>query len=437
MKEARLRRICNYSEAHDDFWRLMDVDLSGKYLGFEEGPGKGDKSWNKAGDKFTQRANAWSKLGAGLQFSTIAYNTFCTTVLSYIGQLEHPPVDVYGREKQALRRMAPGPGNWITPQDCWHLKESYGLSKSFDSLELVAWAAKIRVIMVEGERVRKLAARVKEAILSSEYLGRRIAWKDWYDRSHVLVLQKALDDFECRGMTIQAVQKQMVGHGRPWKKEELAQIKKVFQRRIKARLLQADGHKAVNRLRNKMARWKLDKSGRVEMLPGKVAPRVLFRLSTLQRTVAPRVAAACFGTIWNRWCTGRRFSREGPCVFGCTLPAHDSIEHYVYCAAVHRVARNALRLDIKKSEALEWFVLAHLGLSDEENLICIAILVYAVYNSTNTLRKIGKFDPQLANDTMEQNILEAVRGHPASETILNGSWVQDNQHKRRRVRACE
>ena len=136
-------------------------------------------------------------------------------------------------------------------------------------------------------------------------------------------------------------------------------------------------------------------------------------------------------------CTGRRFSREGPCVFGCKCPAQDSIEHYVCCEAVHKVARNVLRLDIKKSETLEWFVLAHPGLADEETLVCTATLVYAVYNSTNTLRKIGKYDPHLANDTMEQSILEAVRGHPASEKVVNGRWVQDRQHKRRRVRACE
>ena len=46
----------------------MDMSFSGKYLGFEEGPGKGEKTWGKAGEKFTERAKTWGKLGAGLQW---------------------------------------------------------------------------------------------------------------------------------------------------------------------------------------------------------------------------------------------------------------------------------------------------------------------------------------------------------------------------------
>ena len=77
-------------------------------------------------------------------------------------------------------------------------------------------------------------------------------------------------------------------------------------------------------------------------------------------------------------CIGRIFSREGPYVFGCKWPAQDSIEHYVFCVAVHRVAGNVLTLHIKKNEVLEWFVLANLGSADEETLVCIATLVYVV-----------------------------------------------------------
>ena len=62
---------------------------------------------------------------------------------TYIGQLENPTKGAYDREKEALRWMTPGPGNWITPQDCWHLKESFGLSKSFEALEKIAWAATV------------------------------------------------------------------------------------------------------------------------------------------------------------------------------------------------------------------------------------------------------------------------------------------------------
>ena len=71
-------------------------------------------------------------------------------------------------------------------------------------------------------------------------------------------------------------------------------------------------------------------------------------------------------------------------------------------------------------------------LKDNDTLVCIAVLVYTTYITTNKLRRIGNRYPQPAGEALGQNILEAIRGHPRSEKIVNGRWVSEVSGKRRR-----
>eukprot|EP00973_Karenia_brevis_P003506 484359-Karenia_brevis.AAC.1 len=64
--------------------------------------------------------------GLGLQYSALVYNTFSLSVLGYVGQLEKPPQYVEEQEAAALRKVAPWPGNWASPDDLWRLQEHYG-----------------------------------------------------------------------------------------------------------------------------------------------------------------------------------------------------------------------------------------------------------------------------------------------------------------------
>ena len=65
----------------------------------------------------------WSWSGLGLHYAATAYNTYAISVLSYIGQLELPPARVTEAEHSALRKAAPGPGNWMKSEDLWFFKE--------------------------------------------------------------------------------------------------------------------------------------------------------------------------------------------------------------------------------------------------------------------------------------------------------------------------
>ena len=74
----------------------------------------------------------------------------------------------------------------------------------------------------------------------------------------------------------------------------------------------------------------------------------LANLQTLHRMVPPRVVAAVWGTIWNRWHTHRRHGNRGEptdvCQLGCGATEADDINHYRRCRIVRRAGSSVLNL---------------------------------------------------------------------------------------------
>ena len=148
------------------------------------------------------------------------------------------------------------------------------------------------------------------------------------------------------------------------------------------------------------------------------------------RWITPRVSAAVLSTIYNRWTTARRFQQRtqacNQCVLGCPIGAEDSIEHYCRCHVVRSFGLMFLNFSFSHDDALEEFVLAGVGTRWTENkddLAKLAILVYAVYRTTNTARTQGRVSPTFAKQMLGQFAKEAVRGHPRSSKVWDGAWT--------------
>ena len=153
--------------------------------------------------------------------------------------------------------------------------------------------------------------------------------------------------------------------------------------------------------------------------------------------VTPRVQGACLSMLWNRWCTPRRFqNRESPdnrCVLGCGGAAEDSIEHYVHCKSIRKVAYSFLRLGRLGNLNKEHFMLAYGGFSnDAETLACMAVLIYAAYNATNCYRQTGGTDSTTAVQHMEQQCRNAAMGHRKLSRILDSRWEEPSGPRARR-----
>ena len=149
---------------------------------------------DKSSSKFRSRVELWSDQPLGLQYDALVYNTFAMSVLGYVAQLEVPPRWLVKTEAELLRKAAKGPGSWFKPTDLWCLRESFGLARSFVSLEWLAQAAQLRVkVMDVGCRDQsKLYAQAKALrglLAAPEEAYTRVIWSEWYAQSFVLRLE--------------------------------------------------------------------------------------------------------------------------------------------------------------------------------------------------------------------------------------------------------
>ena len=71
--------------------------------------------------------------------------TFVFTVLSFVWQLEDVPEKILQEEIATLRKFTPGPGNWVSKLDLFHLQDELGFCISYPSIATTALAAKLRV----------------------------------------------------------------------------------------------------------------------------------------------------------------------------------------------------------------------------------------------------------------------------------------------------
>lgn len=130
-------------------WASVEISWHARYLGFHIGPEKCQHSWSKAVAEFSSRVTAWASLHIGMHFNARVYRIFCCSVLSFLWQPEDVPDFVLEMEAWALRRLAPGPGNWIRPIELRHLKSAWHHPFEFPCFHDMSLAAKLRVRELE------------------------------------------------------------------------------------------------------------------------------------------------------------------------------------------------------------------------------------------------------------------------------------------------
>ena len=336
-------------------------------------------------------------------------------------------------EERALRKAAAGPYRWAMPEDLFRFQDVWGQAANFRDLHKTALAAKVRVATFEnnahgGLRVEARARRLRDLLSNAAigpYRNRRVIWQDRYDRNPLLVLNQAvrittaMDCSSSRTMTLIAGDAPL-----PWTQPVLRRIRNRFQSVLTAKLKEAAGYNAEERMRQKLRRWNLP--GR----PQVITVRATRRIQLLPRLVPPRVAAAVISTVWNRWATARRLQIEGlanKCVFGCSPTAEDSLEHYACCPLIRQVACRHLRLNLREwPYALTDFLMVqgppttrHV---DDEHITRHSLLLYATYRVTNASRHRRPASRAEVAGMLQQAIGEGNRDHPRAAGVLRRVW---------------
>ena len=113
------------------------------------GPGRAFLSLDKSLFEFRKCVTAWSSLHLGMYLNSRVYRTFCCSVFGFLWQIDCLPPSVMDAEIWALRRLAPGPGNWVRPVELSQLKHRYGHPFQFPSFHDLSLSAKLHVLQFE------------------------------------------------------------------------------------------------------------------------------------------------------------------------------------------------------------------------------------------------------------------------------------------------
>lgn len=360
-------------------WGDVAVKSAGKYLGFMIGPGAGESSWIKPLDKFTARSKLWGGLHLGLFYNIKVFKPFISSVLTFIMQLEPIPSELHTRYEEALRRLAPGPGGWVTLNDLTNLTSAYSFPLEFPDLRWVADAAKLRVIDGLARDCQKKARELEE--YQTTYFRRPFG--RWHQRAYFTILSKLETSLSERGITRTEVRRVCASDKSSFQSAAERLIKKKF----------SSTYYAESRLRQKMLRWKLDG------VPGILERRVLRNFETLRAWCAPRVMAAYFRTLWNGWATSRRMrtmaGRDGGTGI-CLLCGNgqDSLEHYSHCSVFWDFCSKARPRGLglnPMARSRETFFLLQDGMSAEDK-VRMAVGLYALFQTITFASTSGMKD---------------------------------------------
>ena len=434
-------------------WKDLKVTESGMYLGFKSGPGKADSSWDSPTAKFKSRVGKWREVKAGAQFATLAYNTFALSTLQFIAQLENPPAATLDAELSGLKATVGGPGGFgFNPLDYYYLKELYGQSRSFASIEVIALASKLRVMHMHNTfrrgssapnraSISEMNRRLRELLRNPIDLDRVTHWGGWYERSHVSCLFKAKQDLHGVGITIERCLEEIAGwQPPPWSDAVCRKQKREFQKTVVLAIKGLGRPDPVARVRAKLNRW-MDWSAarpsdtvslnwKIPGPPAWIARRSHGHLDKLSNLVPPRVASAVFKAVWNNWCTARRYQQTNhtndKCWLGCGSHAQDSIEHYSRCPIALDVLRNKMRINLDPRRGLPLFALAMCEQDQDDVLALSALYIYGVYMCTNQYRNMlhsyGARTAEHAKQCIGQHIIQGCQGHARLTRLLDGRW---------------
>ena len=161
-------------------------------------------SWDKPLAKFRLRVDHILAQGPGLYGTICAYHMLARSVLLFVGQLEDPPEQVLGAERNALLKLVPGPYEWINVEDLHNL-ENLGQPRSFHSLSLSCQAAQAKVATYEnvargGLQAKRRRQQLQEAQRDVSSADRQWAWQPWYARSFPARLHTRILSLRANGL---------------------------------------------------------------------------------------------------------------------------------------------------------------------------------------------------------------------------------------------
>ena len=240
-------------------------------------------------------------LALGSNFGAMVYNIFCISVMYILAQLEKVPEEVSAKEEDIMLSLASGPNTWAIASDLWRMGEACGIGRSFHCLKARSEAAMLRAYYFEAwERpIREEETNLKAWMAHTEHLVRKAHWKSWYDRAFITNLVENREALNNKGINFNDIKNKLC-KGKDIE-EDRRKLRASFQSEAARRNLVHFLGIWEYRIDHKLTRWQLQGNRHHHR------DALNANLKRLGNLVAPRVAAAVWSLVWNRWCTARRY----------------------------------------------------------------------------------------------------------------------------------
>ena len=358
-------------------WGDFKLDTKGKYLGVYLGPGAASLSWEGPLKKYVSRCAYIASLKAGLATSALLYCSLAVASLSFVMQICPIPAEVLVQEARALRRLAPGPGNWIPISALHNLDTLFELPASFTSLSLWGLATRARVAISDLNDCAEQKILIAKALLNEDApIEHR--WRHWFHNSIAHTVARAKEQL----VTMRLLPKMIHAASTINEKPHLG-LQSALYKALRLKAAPADLHTL---LRKRLERW----SGRglLSTPIGRAVRRGERIIQLIKGQVPSCVVAALVRTWFNGWCTPRRFQQgRGKCLLSDECTGDDSIEHYARCTWGWHTAKRRLRIE-ESPRNIGRFMLLEQSANDDPFLL--AANLYAVYCTTNHFRALGR-----------------------------------------------
>ena len=373
-------------------WANFAVSDSAKYLGIWMGPGARNRTWDEPMEKYMQRCRNLRGLALGLQATAFQYNMFCTTVLSFVGQVSAVPACVLEKEAYCLQMLTAGPWNVFTCSFLARMEEC-GFAKGFADIAANNIAAMSRTALYLSASYSKCLQQLKQAQDDDETILVP-ALASWHSKALVLQLEGAVK--RTTALKTESV-------------HELLVLSMPFS--------------PADLLRKRLLRW-LDACGHPITLSTAVD-----NASTALKQLAGKVPYCVIAAIWkswcNGWCTSRRFQEKCKmCILCKDCDGMDELEHYACCPAAHRYLNRRVKLQSRQRSLLSFLLLEKTG---GDLLVFLAVLLYAVYGAVNRVRAgqlpYGSFDLDIMLWERSRKVMANSPVYHGQSTP-HGSWIR-------------
>ena len=172
----------------------------------------------------------------------------------------------------------------------------------------------------------------------------------------------------------------------------------------------------------------------MQIFPVRRTDRANAVLHLLASRVPPRTWAAVWRTLWNGWATDRRMQGRGAvhtCIYGCSVDAPDSIEHYACCPRLASICGPVLALPraVGAGPALADFLAVDVASSqmNPDTVVRKAIRMAGAYRVHSLVRHRVVRPGAAAIEALRQSLREVVRGHRAAcrayDTVYLQGWA--------------